>query len=292
MRPSISQPLLLCLWSLLLAGTAAHLLQDRGYKDKFDNFYYVTQGEWACSKLKLEYIRFGIREAHGLAENSLNVLKSRGSETSPAFSLWFGKSNATPQMVDILIKQHYRTALSHLSSPTKKTQFYFDKVPKFRAIKDNKKPTFNSIVYACPPDNDSAKMCGPENLATAIYEPRGKSSTRGPTILGFCPTYFKHEVFAKNIDMVDNYRRDRKTDKPSRGFLLLHELQHISKATFPDPPAEDVDEPPPARSSNSKCYSPACCAKLSDSNKIRNAENYALFALHVAAFPITGKPIT
>ncbi|WQF89843.1 Putative metallopeptidase, catalytic domain superfamily [Colletotrichum destructivum] len=285
MRPRILQPLTLYLWSLLLAWTAAHSLQDRGYSDKFDNVYYVTQGEWACSKLKLERIQFGIKEAHRLAEKSINVLKTRGSETSPAYSLWFGKSNATPRMVDILLRQHYRTALSHLSPSTKPTRFYVDKVPKFRAIKDNKKPTVNSIVYACPPDNDSAKMCGPENPATAIYKQGGKSATRGPTILGFCPTYFKHGVFAKNINMVDNYRRDRKVDKPSRGFL-------ISKATFPDPPAEDVNKPDPTSSNNSKCYSPECCAKLSDSDKIRNAQNYALFALHVAAFPITGKPIT
>lgn len=168
-------------------------------------------------------------------------------------------------MVDILLMQHYRTALSHLPSPKnpKKTGFHFDKVPKFRAIKDDKKPTLNSIVYACPPDNDSAKMCNPENSATVIYKQRGKSATKRPTILGFCPTYFKHGVFAKNLDMVDNYRRDRKTDKPSRGFLLLHELQHISKATSPDPPAEDLDSPVSTSSKNIKCYSPEWCVLAS-----------------------------
>ncbi|KAK2003128.1 hypothetical protein LX36DRAFT_651451 [Colletotrichum falcatum] len=295
MRSSILQPLTLCLWSLLLAGAAAHLLEDRGYKDKFDNVYYITQGKWACSKLKLERIRSGIKEAHRLAEKSISILKTSGSETSPAFNLWFGKSNAAPQMVDTLIKQHYRTALSHLSFPTIPTQVYFNKVPQFRAIKGNSKPTSNSLVYACPPDNDSAKMCGPENLAAAVYEQRkqvqgGRSALKGPTILGFCPTYFKHKVFTGNNDMIDNYRRHRKADKPSRGFLLLHELQHFSKATFPNPPAEDVDEPPPAHSSNGNCYSPECCEKLPDSDKIRNARNYALFSLHVAAFPSAGAP--
>ncbi|KAK2046315.1 hypothetical protein LZ31DRAFT_614264 [Colletotrichum somersetense] len=103
-------------------------------------------------------------------------------------------------------------------------------------------------------------MCGPENLGATVYEERqqvqgGRSASRGPTILGFCPAYFKHGVFASNIDMVDNYRRYGKIDKPSRGLLLMHELQHFSKATFPDPPAEDLDAPSPALSSNGKCYS-------------------------------------
>ncbi|KAK2051986.1 hypothetical protein LY76DRAFT_672663 [Colletotrichum caudatum] len=291
MRPCILQPLALCLWCLLLAGAAAHPLEDRSYKEKFDNVFYVKQGEWACSRLKLERIRLGIQEAQRLAGTSINMLATRGSETSPAFNLWFGKSNATPQMVDALIKQHYRTALSHLSAPTIPTQFYFSKVPNFRAIKGKLKPTSNSIVYACPPDNDPAKMCGPGNSAVTVYEERkqvqggGGSASRGPTILGFCPAYFEHGVFASNIDMVDKYRRYGKTDKPSRGFLLMHELQRLSKATFPDPPAQDVDAPSPALSSNGKCYSAECCAKLPDSGKIRNARNYALFSLYVAAFP-------
>ncbi|KAK1960086.1 hypothetical protein LY78DRAFT_590310 [Colletotrichum sublineola] len=241
--------------------------------------------------MKLERIQYGIKEAHRLAEKSINVLKTKGAETSPAFHLWFGESNATPQMVDTLLKEHYQTALSHLSFSKTPTRISFNKVPKFWAIKGNSKPTSRSIVYACPPDNDAAKLCGPGKLAAAVYEQRtegqgGKSALTGPTILGFCPNYFKHGVFTKNIDMVVKYRKDRKVDKPSRGFLLLHELQRFSKATFPNPPAEDLNEP----SGNKKCYSPECCSKLPDSEKIRNAQNYALFALDVAASPATKTP--
>ncbi|KAK2026362.1 hypothetical protein LX32DRAFT_654738 [Colletotrichum zoysiae] len=53
------------------------------------------------------------------------------------------------------------------------------------------------------------------------------------------------------------------------------------------PKADDVQNP---NDSGSGCYSPGCCAALPGGDKLRNAQNYALFALDVLAFPERAKP--
>ncbi|KAK1998211.1 hypothetical protein LX36DRAFT_656740 [Colletotrichum falcatum] len=63
----------------------------------------------------------------------------------------------------------------------------------------------------------------------------------------------------------------------------------MQKATSPSPPATDVVESSPFWGTH-KCYSMASCHRIPDADKIRNAENYALFALHVTALPWSAKP--
>ncbi|KAK1992335.1 hypothetical protein LX36DRAFT_704158 [Colletotrichum falcatum] len=81
--------------------------------------------------------------------------------------------------------------------------------------------------------------------------------------------------------MVDRYQKNIDAEEHSNGFIILHELQHMPKATSPDPKAEDELDP----NSRNECYSRSCCARLPDNLKIRNAQNFAYFALDIIANP-------
>ncbi|KAK1984002.1 hypothetical protein LZ30DRAFT_687196 [Colletotrichum cereale] len=58
----------------------------------------------------------------------------------------------------------------------------------------------------------------------------------------------------------------------------------------PDAAADDLPESIPDFFGNDICYSPGCAARLPDTDKLRNAQNFALFAVDVLAFPNAGKP--
>ncbi|KAK2037360.1 hypothetical protein LZ31DRAFT_546941 [Colletotrichum somersetense] len=69
-------------------------------------------------------------------------------------------------------------------------------------------------------------------------------------------------------------------------IFALHSSNQL-QLSIKCPKAEDVQNP---NDSGSGCYSPGCCAALPGADKIRNAQNYALFALDVLAFPERAKP--
>ncbi|KAJ4121916.1 hypothetical protein NW765_004741 [Fusarium oxysporum] len=78
-------------------------------------------------------------------------------------------------------------------------------------------------------------------------------------------------------------------DNLSRGFALVHEVQHMIQATESEEErCDDLQDP---FEDNKDCYSASCCFRLSDAQKLKNAQNYAIYALDVLAFPDTaGSP--
>ncbi|TQN66161.1 hypothetical protein CSHISOI_09226, partial [Colletotrichum shisoi] len=78
----------------------------------------------------------------------------------------------------------------------------------------------------------------------------------------------------------------------SAGFTLLHQAQHLSTIVGDSERCIDVENPEGRGEDgqDSVCFDEYCCARLPDADKIRNAQNYAYFALEVAANPFYGKP--
>ncbi|KAK1957330.1 hypothetical protein LY78DRAFT_592568 [Colletotrichum sublineola] len=234
-----------------------------------------------------------IRETQQFAGKAIAALKVKGAETSIAFRTWFGESNATPQMVDTLINQHYRTAFSHLPPPRFKATIGYRGRPKFIATRGDPMPTDNSLAYTCPPAvGEHASICASDTVA-ALQRLSSKTSAGdtvpGTTFFILCPRFFKsRETNAQTVEMYKEYFNAG--GKISKGYILLHELQHMEKATSPNLPADDLDDPLSYLHGGGPCYTASCCARLSDSEKIQNAENFALFALDVSAFPRAGKP--
>ncbi|KAK1961920.1 hypothetical protein LY78DRAFT_643967 [Colletotrichum sublineola] len=289
MRPVIIHLLSTLLWTLFYTKAVAIVIQRRNTKDLFDNSWYAKWGDWKCSEEQLQVIALAIRQAQELAQNAIDALKVQGAETSDAFSFYFGESNATPEMVDTLITQHYQTAFSHLPIPDIPVAYYHETrnlLPWVKKAPDYLPPTKDSLVYACPPASsrpDWEEGCPNGNTAAAVLD-----SEDEPTYLYLCPIFFKQKGISNDIT-IKEYQRTRRAAQWSPGYVLVHEIQHMHKATSPSPPAIDVVEVSPVWGTN-KCYSMACCHRIPDSDKIRNAENYALFALHVSALPWSAKP--
>ncbi|KAK1995568.1 hypothetical protein LX36DRAFT_582117 [Colletotrichum falcatum] len=232
----------------------------------------------------MQVIRAGLREAQQLADAASSALRVRGVETSLAFKTWFGTSNASPQFVTKLINQHYGTAYSHLVPPTIPVTLSFEERTKYVVGNGVPQPGLDSLIYLCPPKSGfMSDLCDAEDVARVITV-NVKGRRVGPTMLTLCPTFFDNRGFT-NAKMVQSYQRDIYKELYSNGFYLLHELQHMPKATYPDPRAIDVVGP-----QGGTCYSIRCCALLEHDQKIRNAQNYAFFALDAAAYPDAVKP--
>ncbi|KAK1961845.1 hypothetical protein LY78DRAFT_540150, partial [Colletotrichum sublineola] len=223
-----------------------------------------------------------IKEAQSLAEAALRILEVEGAETSQAFHTWFGASNASPQFVKKLRRQHYKTAFTHLRPPTIPAKVSIDKVMRYRALQEGSPdPGRNSLIYLC--GRATSKICPKDSKAFS-----GTFSTdvrKSPTVLTLCHNFF-YERRLTNAQMIDRYREDVTTPEHSNGFVLLHELQHMRKATSPDPPASDELDP----NGKEPCYERDCCVNLPDKLKIWNAQNFAYFALDIIAHPESARP--
>ncbi|KAK1977599.1 hypothetical protein LZ30DRAFT_600936 [Colletotrichum cereale] len=241
----------------------------------------------------------GVQEAQELADAASKALRVNGSETSLAFYTWFGESNASPKMVKKLLDQHYMTTHTHLLPPTIPTRITFRKRLRFAVHAGDPYPGLNSLNYACPSASEYESRGSPLDIcntgsdvravgAVIIEHVTGENGQKrvGPTTLFVCPSFFDDKPVT-NAEMVRSYRRNIDTEVFSKGFYLLHELQHMPKATSPDPFAIDVADP---RDSRSACYSSRCCSILPNRLKISNAQNFAFFALDAVAFPQHAEP--
>ncbi|KAK1955722.1 hypothetical protein LY78DRAFT_708051 [Colletotrichum sublineola] len=209
----------------------------------------------------------GIAEAQELANAAFSALRVKGVGTSRSFHSWFGASNADPQFVKKLLDQHYMTASSHLRAPT---------IP----------PGLNSLLYFCPPLSGLVSdLCGENDMAQVFTFSAPGIPRTGPTLLAVCPAFFNEKV-SPNARMVRAFRNNENMESYSKGFYLLHELQHMPKAAYPDPPPIDIENP----RGDGMCYKASCCSRLKDDQKIKNAQNFALFALDVTANPERAKP--
>ncbi|KAK2022779.1 hypothetical protein LX32DRAFT_645211, partial [Colletotrichum zoysiae] len=68
------------------------------------------------------------------------------------------------------------------------------------------------------------------------------TQSQGPTLLTLCNGFFNNRRLT-NAEMVERYRKNVNAEQHSNGFIILHELQHMPKATSPDPKAEDELDP-------------------------------------------------
>ncbi|KAK2051667.1 hypothetical protein LY76DRAFT_528119, partial [Colletotrichum caudatum] len=269
----------------------SRLLRGRDSNDKYDNAYFVAQGEWACSPAALSALKPAFSDAQRLAQAAIDALQVSGVETSDAFANWFGDSNASPQVVTELLNEHFKPAMTHFLFPSFLAAVAFqDEGVLYQTRPQDPEPSDDSLVFACPPATQSpADICGPFTHA-GVFEQFSQNSDGsvdfvGPTMLSLCPPFFQSTTTLDQ--MVQTWKAGLTIEPMSRGFTLLHELQHMRKTTSPNPKADDVQNP---NDSGSGCYSPGCCAALPGADKIRNAQNYALFALDVLTFPERAKP--
>ncbi|KAF5975961.1 hypothetical protein FCOIX_7403 [Fusarium coicis] len=251
----------------------------------FDTAFYVFNGAWPCSQDQLKTISGAIDEAHDLAKAAISVLSKSGSEQSIAFDSWFGSSNGTPARRDIILKRHFQSVLENLVPSTAAAQFRLSHSP-FLNPQQGFTITESSLVYACPPASEP--LCDGNTVAAVQSATGSRAAVFGATLLVLCPGFFENKP---NLDSAVQLWKTEHTlgDNLSRGFALVHEVQHMMQATESEEErCDDLQDPFEA---NKDCYSASCCFRLSDAQKIKNAQNYAIYALDVLAFPDTaGSP--
>ncbi|KAK1980081.1 hypothetical protein LZ30DRAFT_750981 [Colletotrichum cereale] len=202
---------------------------------------------------QVKILNKAVDEARDLSQIAVKALSVPRSERSATFEFLFGET----------------TFLDHGWETPKK--------PKQRG----KDVTEHSLVYACPSSEES--FCkDPHTLAFVLTS----GQWDGPTMVLMCPPFFQDQTPIKSV--IQGWR-DSEEIQPTinAGMTLLHEFQHIPKVTGRSNVCIDVPDPD---NSEEACYSPDCCVRLSDDLKIRNAENYNLFAGAVMAWPERAVP--
>ncbi|EFQ28361.1 uncharacterized protein GLRG_03505 [Colletotrichum graminicola M1.001] len=226
----------------------------------FDSVFWVDRGDWKCTKQQVKQLNKAIDDARAVTQLAVSALSAQGSEDSYAFRTWFGQN----------------------------WQF-----PKISKQKGNG-VTENSLVYSCPPPGD--KYCDPTSLAAARSQFPG-TPWRGPTLVILCPGFFASKSTIESV-AVDWKVAGKVMPTRNAGLTLVHEFQHMPKVTGLNNVCVDVPDPARGKSANGRpkgCYSPRwyveyTCVGISDELKITNAENYAIFAGFIRAWPEKSKP--
>ncbi|KAF5568523.1 hypothetical protein FPHYL_2771 [Fusarium phyllophilum] len=201
----------------------------------FDTAFYVFNGAWPCSQDQLKTISGAIDEAHDLAKAAINVLSKPGSQQSIAFDSWFGS-----------------TVLDNLVPSTAAAQFRLSHSP-FLNPQQGSTITESSLVYACPPASEP--LCDGNTVAAAQSATGSRAAVFGATLLVLCPDLFENKP---NLDSAVQLWKTEHTlgDNLSRGFALVHEVQHMMQATESEEErCDDLQDPFEA---NKDCYSASC----------------------------------
>ncbi|KAK1980406.1 hypothetical protein LZ30DRAFT_594837 [Colletotrichum cereale] len=269
-----------------LAVSASRLdnatIQARDRSFTFDNVFWVSGGTWACKEKRISELNNAIDEARAVTQLAVQALRKPGSEKSEAYKTWFGKGNASPEIKNSILKNNYEALLRNLVRPTSRT--YYDRheqIPFPKLSNNPKTVTTQSLVFACPPEEQ--QMCHRGSDAFVISAKETWDYT-GTTFLAMCPDFFGREKAM--AEQAAEWRHNRKMRREiPRSIILIHEFQHMARATGFDNHRTDVQDP----WSRGNCYSPECCQNIPDESKIRNAENYGRFAAHVYTWPKTIK---
>ncbi|KAK1991214.1 hypothetical protein LX36DRAFT_590968 [Colletotrichum falcatum] len=233
----------------------------------FDSVFWVDQGDWKCSKAQLKILNRRIDEARAAAQSAARVLSASKSEDSQAFRTWFGESKRPERRPGT-------------------RDWQFPRMPRQRGPG----VTENSLVYACPPAQ-ADNYCANANVGAAVHNPR--DSWGGPTLTILCPPFFASTSTVEDETL--GWRMSgRVRTRRNTGLTLIHEFQHMNKVTGYGNVCTDVSDPSTGRG----CYSAdwyvehvVACMRISDSQKIKNAENYALFAGYIQAWPEKARPL-
>ncbi|GJC95899.1 subtilase [Colletotrichum higginsianum] len=240
---------------------------------RFDAEAVIIKGTWSCTSEQILIIDQAVVDAHEFANEALTALKNPNVLSSPAYDNWFGSDAGGGPSVAILRDRHYQVVIDSLKPPSVETAFRFKPEPFFPP----NTVTENSLVFGCSgatgPCADGAMVAG-VNSAT-----ESQPAVFGTTMLLLCETFFD-AARASNKKMIENWRAESSVGEMSRGFALVHEVQHMLLATGDGERADDLDNPFFGIVDDS-------CFRLSAAEKAKNAQNYAIFALDVTAFPIT-----
>ncbi|OHW98910.1 subtilisin-like serine protease pr1j [Colletotrichum incanum] len=267
--------------SLLAISPIAASAEPIVKRARFDAEAVIIKGTWSCTPDQILTIDQAVVDAHEFANEALTALKNPKVVNSPAYYNWFGSETGGPSATT-LRDRHYQPVIDSLKPPSVETAFRFKPEPFFPP----NTVTDNSLVFGCSgatgPCADGAMVAG-VNSAT-----ENAPAVFGATMLLLCETFFD-KTRASNKQMIEHWRAESSVGDMSRGFALVHEVQHMLIATGDGERADDLDNPfygfLDDRSRD--CYSANCCSRLSAAQKVKNAQNYAIFALDVTAFPVT-----
>ncbi len=147
-----------------------------------------------------------------------------------------------------IIVNHYQSILTNLVNPTVQVTAY----PRKPLFTVPNVVTANSLVYVCVPQTD--RFCAnPNTQAGVTGEDANRPAYFGTTVLGFCPIFFRGVL---HQTMLNAYRTDL-TVLTSLSGTLVHEVQHMARATTLDALCIDVPNPFwPWVGRSEKCYSP------------------------------------
>ncbi|KAK1979237.1 hypothetical protein LZ30DRAFT_726784 [Colletotrichum cereale] len=204
-----------------------------------------------CDKSQAQRIVKDLEWMHELAGSAIKFLQQPDSHMTAAYIAWFGEANAYKRKAADIRDEIYKS----IWNIGKRDVSYAESV---------RHGTYKAVVFGCFPQDPES--CKDKTLAVAVD---GRHS-----YVMLCPGYFE---LSKDYEGAFASWREERKDIDVGGQILLHEMLHQRIVVGWDGYANDF------------CYSPEGCMQLHDSEKIKNAENYALFALEVKANPARAK---
>ncbi|TIC89522.1 hypothetical protein CH35J_012769 [Colletotrichum higginsianum] len=232
------------------------------------------RGNWACGAEELNKLQDFIDNAQQLARNAANALGVGGSENSAAYLKWFGQANANARTRIAIKTNNYESVITDLRFPDGTFIFSRQKLdPK-------------GLSFVCWPQSDRHCQMGYiAGVMPAGYHPGFNTVFKGP-ILAMCPRFFN---LPSQDEVVKALTQESPTLMLTAGLTLLHEMQHVNLTTGDERLCDDQIEMSKTHGQGFGCYDIKCTTSIPDEAKIKNAQNYAFFALDVTAFPHRGK---
>ncbi|KAK2060141.1 hypothetical protein LY76DRAFT_591638 [Colletotrichum caudatum] len=244
----------------------------------FDKTFWVNDGHLRCTSEQKDTIIEAIEEARGLTNQVIKALSAIYAEKSPAYLTWFGKENSTPEMRKSILEHNFRSLLRNLRRPELAIKINGEGSPVPSPA------TAKSLIYACDPAKpDGNVLASTLSINSVIQSP-------DPTYVLFNDNFFTARR-ARTLQEVAKQWKDvpyRKANFDTRSLTLIHEFQHMYRATGPDRYCTDVRDPA-YKTISRGCYSIYCCRSLPDNKKIVNAENFAFIAAYIYTWPETAK---
>ncbi|TDZ34578.1 hypothetical protein C8035_v010294 [Colletotrichum spinosum] len=238
------------IWLALAAPSPSEPLESRD----LSRVYRLGSGSfWPCSSSQIRTINGAIQRAKSLASAAIDNLDENGVESS-SYLRWFAERNAYEEKRWNIRNHHYQSVISELREPMDQGIRYFEDVG----------PDPKALVFACPSSSDRLSPCIRGEAASLVNAE--KLSARVNALFA-CPRFFSMATHSK---MLSDWRRGRYS--PSKGLVLLHEMQHAKAVVTPAEYSGDIND----------SYTAQECEGLSDLEKVKNAQNYAFFALDSA----------
>ncbi|KAK2018443.1 hypothetical protein LZ32DRAFT_613494 [Colletotrichum eremochloae] len=216
----------------------------------------------SCGIQETLVIKNAIKRMRKYAIDASNFLEADNSYTTAAYVAWFGVQNANPVTAKGIINNIYNPIKALGKSP-------LGQINELAA-------TEGAVVIGCSRDKNECK--GKRALAWAGDE----------AIIELCPEFFQ-DLFRDEEVSVQEWQARRELIK-TQSRTLLHEMTHL-KALAGNWETDDYARSYEVPERDNSDFGLLTYIELSrlvgldDWHKIRNAENYALFALDVYVNP-------